>query len=102
MGETSLSIAIQDGPEVGQIEEQVHAHLLPRKKGDFESNEDVYKVLDEHDKQQIESNKVKNNFFRSEEDMSKEAASLAFFSRLVWSRVDLKDEKRPYNKIDFG
>lgn len=56
--------------------EHVHVHLLPRKRGDFESNDDVYKALDEHDKQQIESNGTE---FRSEEDMSKEAASLACF-----------------------
>ena len=42
-GVTSLSIAIQDGPETGQTVEyfHVHVHLLPRKKGDFESNDDV-------------------------------------------------------------
>lgn len=73
-GATSLSIAIQDGPEAGQTVEHVHVHLLPRKKGDFESNDDVYKALDEHDKQQIESKGVE---FRNEDDMSKEAASLA-------------------------
>lgn len=77
-GATSLSIAIQDGPEAGQTVEHVHVHVLPRKKGDFEHNDDVYKALDEHDKQQIEqesSNRHKG--FRSEEDMSKEAARLA-------------------------
>ena len=47
-GETSLSIAIQDGPETGQAVEHVHVHLLPRNKRDFESYDDVYKVLDEH------------------------------------------------------
>ena len=78
-GVTSLSIAIQDGPEAGQTVEHVHVHLLPRKKGDFESNDDVYRALDVHDKQQSESNEVENKFFRSEEDMSKEAASLACF-----------------------
>ena len=73
-GATSLSIAIQDGPEAGQTVEHVHVHLLPRKKGDFESNDDVYKALHEHDKQQIESKGVE---FRTEDDMSKEATNLA-------------------------
>ena len=59
--------------------EHVHVLLLPRKKGDFESNDNVYRALDVHDKQQSESNEVENKFFRSEEDMSKEAASLACF-----------------------
>ena len=78
-GVTSHSIAIQDGPEAGQTVEHVHVLLLPRKKGDFESNDNVYRALDVHDKQQSESNEVENKFFRSEEDMSKEAASLACF-----------------------
>ena len=78
-GATSLSIAVQDGPEARQTVEHVHVHLLPRKKGDFESNDDVYKALDVHDKQRSESYEVENKFFRSEEDMSKEAAGLACF-----------------------
>ena len=78
-GATSLSIAVQDGPEAGQTAEHVHVHLLPRKKGDFESNDDVYEALDVHDKQRSESYEVENKFFGSEDDMSKEAAGLACF-----------------------
>ena len=76
---TSLSIAIQDGPDAGQTVEHVHVHVLPRKKGDFERNDDVYKALAEHDKQQTETEEAdsRNTGFRSEEDMAKEAAYLA-------------------------
>lgn len=77
-GATSLSIAIQDGPEAGQTVEHVHVHVLPRKKGDFEHNDDVYKALDEHDKQQLDQESSnRHSGIRSEEDMSKEAARLA-------------------------
>lgn len=70
---TSLSIAIQDGPDAGQTIEHVHVHLLPRKKGDFERNDDVYKALEEHDKQ--EAGTLIN--LRTNEEMSKEASFLA-------------------------
>ena len=80
-GASSLSIAIQDGPEAGQTVEHVHVHVLPRKKGDFEHNDDVYKALDEHDKQEdslvAETGSATNKGFRSEEEMAKEAAYLA-------------------------
>ena len=79
-GASSLSIAIQDGPEAGQTIEHVHVHVLPRKKGDFEHNDDVYKALDEHDKQEglvAETGSPTNKGFRSEEEMAKEAAYLA-------------------------
>ncbi|XP_058844540.1 bis(5'-adenosyl)-triphosphatase-like [Acipenser ruthenus] len=39
---TSLTIAIQDGPEAGQTVKHVHVHVLPRKRGDFEKNDSIY------------------------------------------------------------
>ncbi|XP_078065658.1 bis(5'-adenosyl)-triphosphatase isoform X2 [Mustelus asterias] len=39
---TSLTITVQDGPEAGQTVKHVHVHILPRKKGDFSRNDDVY------------------------------------------------------------
>ncbi|XP_051804063.1 bis(5'-adenosyl)-triphosphatase isoform X2 [Acanthochromis polyacanthus] len=39
---TSLTIAIQDGPEAGQTVKHVHVHVLPRKAGDFERNDSIY------------------------------------------------------------
>lgn len=73
----SLSIAIQDGPDAGQTVEHVHVHVLPRKKGDFKRNDDVYKALAEHDKQQTEEAGSNSRGFRSEEDMAREATYLA-------------------------
>ncbi|XP_035678035.1 bis(5'-adenosyl)-triphosphatase-like isoform X1 [Branchiostoma floridae] len=41
---TSLTIAIQDGPEAGQTVKHVHVHILPRKSGDFPQNDEVYEA----------------------------------------------------------
>ena len=96
-GGSSLSIAIQDGAEAGQTVQHVHVHILPRKKGDFDRNDDVYKALDEHDKDFANmgsssggSDAVSNtnsiskpHGVRSEEEMEKEASYLAlFFSKV--------------------
>ena len=67
----------QGGPEAGQTVELVHVRVLPRKKGDFfEHKYEVYKALDEHDKQQIYSGTGDKGFMTAEE-MAKEAAHLA-------------------------
>ncbi|KAF7646869.1 hypothetical protein LDENG_00181300 [Lucifuga dentata] len=42
---TSLTIAIQDGPEAGQTVKHVHIHVLPRKKGDFQRNDSIYEEV---------------------------------------------------------
>eukprot|EP00057_Strongylocentrotus_purpuratus_P001861 XP_003723356.2 PREDICTED: bis(5'-adenosyl)-triphosphatase [Strongylocentrotus purpuratus] len=39
---SSLSIAMQDGPDAGQSVKHVHVHILPRKAGDFRKNDDIY------------------------------------------------------------
>ena len=36
----------QDGPAAGQTVPHVHIHVLPRKPGDFEKNDEVYDELD--------------------------------------------------------
>lgn len=38
---TSLTLAIQDGPQAGQTVPHVHVHILPRKAGDFAQNDEV-------------------------------------------------------------
>ncbi|XP_077058784.1 bis(5'-adenosyl)-triphosphatase isoform X2 [Siphateles boraxobius] len=42
---SSLTIAMQDGPEAGQTVKHVHVHVLPRKAGDFEKNDSIYDEL---------------------------------------------------------
>ncbi|XP_046755907.1 bis(5'-adenosyl)-triphosphatase isoform X1 [Gallus gallus] len=67
---TSLTIAIQDGPEAGQTVKHVHVHVLPRRSGDFSRNDDVYKELQDHDKEDSPDK------WRTEEEMAAEAAVL--------------------------
>ncbi|NXK48589.1 FHIT triphosphatase, partial [Chauna torquata] len=67
---TSLTISIQDGPEAGQTVKHVHVHVLPRRAGDFSRNDDVYKELQQHDKEDSLGK------WRTEEEMATEAAVL--------------------------
>ncbi|XP_076125368.1 bis(5'-adenosyl)-triphosphatase-like [Alosa pseudoharengus] len=69
---TSLTIAMQDGPEAGQTVKHVHVHVLPRKTGDFERNDSVYDELQKHDKE----NEDVPSKWRTEEEMSAEASAL--------------------------
>lgn len=46
---TSSLIALQDGPDAGRSVDHLHAHILPRKKDDFDSDL-IYRKLAEHDK----------------------------------------------------
>lgn len=70
---TSLTIAIQDGPEAGQTVKHVHIHILPRKKDDFARNDNVYVELQKHDRETAEDSQRK---WRTEEEMASEAADL--------------------------
>ena len=45
-GAQALTFAIQDGPAAGQTVPHVHVHVLPRRLGDFERNDQVYDELD--------------------------------------------------------
>ena len=76
---TSLTIAIQDGADAGQTVPHFHVHILPRRKEDFHDNDDVYKVLEKHDKDDVTTEVDGVDKFRSEEEMSKEARELAQF-----------------------
>ena len=76
---SSLTIAIQDGADAGQTVPHFHVHIIPRRKGDFQDNDDVYKVLEKHDKDDGTTEVDGVDKFRSEEEMSKEARELAQF-----------------------
>ncbi len=41
-GAASSTVSVQDGPEAGRTVRHLHVHVLPRKKGDFAQNDDVY------------------------------------------------------------
>ncbi|XP_016113711.1 bis(5'-adenosyl)-triphosphatase isoform X2 [Sinocyclocheilus grahami] len=69
---SSLTIAIQDGPEAGQTVKHVHVHVLPRKAGDFDKNDSIYDELQKHDRE----NEDVPSKWRSEEEMAKEATQL--------------------------
>ncbi|KAI1890936.1 hypothetical protein AGOR_G00158720 [Albula goreensis] len=69
---SSLTIAIQDGPEAGQTVKHVHVHVLPRRAGDFERNDSVYDELQKHDREDED----RPEKWRTEEQMSTEASTL--------------------------
>lgn len=49
-GAKSTTITVQDGEYAGQTVKHVHCHIMPRKPGDFEENDEIYIKLNEHDK----------------------------------------------------
>ena len=70
-GATACTFCVQDGADAGQTVAHVHAHVLPRRRGDFERNDDVYEELAKHDKGE-EAGKG----WRTAEEMRKEAVEL--------------------------
>ncbi|KAI4997140.1 hypothetical protein ZWY2020_052482, partial [Hordeum vulgare] len=43
-----------DGPQAGQTVAHVHIHVIPRKKGDFEKNDEIYDAIDVKEKEMKE------------------------------------------------
>ncbi|KAL0369860.1 UNVERIFIED_CONTAM: Bifunctional bis(5'-adenosyl)-triphosphatase/adenylylsulfatase FHIT [Sesamum angustifolium] len=72
---SSLTFTIQDGPKAGQTVPHVHIHILPRKSGDFENNDEIYEAIDSKEKelkQKLDLDKERKD--RSMEEMAEEAA----------------------------
>ncbi|KAL2239607.1 UNVERIFIED_CONTAM: Bifunctional bis(5'-adenosyl)-triphosphatase/adenylylsulfatase FHIT [Sesamum indicum] len=72
---SSLTFTIQDGPQAGQTVSHVHIHILPRKSGDFENNDEIYEAIDSKEKelkQKLDLDKERKD--RSMEEMAQEAA----------------------------
>lgn len=44
-GAEAANVAIADGQAAGQVVPHVHAHVVPRRQGDFEQNDDVYEAI---------------------------------------------------------
>ena len=47
------TISIQDGAAAGQTVPHVHVHVIPRRVGDFENNDDIYSEIEKHDKDAV-------------------------------------------------
>lgn len=65
---TSVTFAIQDGPQAGQTIPHVHIHILPRRGGDFVRNDEVYTHLEKSEESRAK---------RSLQDMAEEAKRLS-------------------------
>jgi len=46
---SSSTVSIQDGPNAGQTVDHLHCHVLARRPGDFEDNDEIYDKLGSHD-----------------------------------------------------
>ncbi|OZJ03922.1 hypothetical protein BZG36_03615 [Bifiguratus adelaidae] len=74
---TSLSFAIQDGPQAGQTVPHAHVHIIPRRFGDWANNDDIYEELDDSRKKKGVDNEEREP--RSLEEMANEAKWLSQF-----------------------
>jgi bis(5'-adenosyl)-triphosphatase len=79
----SLTLTIQDGPAAGQSVPHVHLHIIPRRKGDWMNNDDIYGVID-----------------RKERDLATELNELATSGSQVRQRgPDIERVARPHEEM---
>ncbi|KAK7102718.1 hypothetical protein V1264_020900 [Littorina saxatilis] len=69
---SAVTVAVQDGPDAGQTVKHVHVHIMPRKPGDFEENDDIYYELQKHDRELS----AKSPGMRTVEQMAEEASMM--------------------------
>ncbi|KAI0566519.1 bis(5'-adenosyl)-triphosphatase isoform X1 [Gracilaria domingensis] len=73
----ALTFALQDGPVAGQTVPHVHIHILPRRTGDFEINNDVYREIEKNDlSRKIKIDAEEERKPRSLGEMAEEARTL--------------------------
>ena len=75
-------LVAKDGKEAGQTVAHVHIHILPRRKGDFEKNDEIYDAIDASSKEVAAAkggalNLDKERKARSIEEMAAEALELS-------------------------
>jgi diadenosine tetraphosphate (Ap4A) HIT family hydrolase/HD superfamily phosphodiesterase len=78
----ATTFVVQDGQDAGQTVQHVHLHVLPRKKGDFEDNNQVYRELEK--KGRVDDLNLR---IRSPEEMQVEAS---LFRKLIGHRLLLE------------
>ncbi|KAG0473587.1 hypothetical protein HPP92_014926 [Vanilla planifolia] len=76
---SSLTFTIQDGPQSGQTVPHVHIHIIPRKTGDFDKNDEIYDAIDVKEKELKEKLDLDiDRKDRSHEEMAQEANEYRF------------------------
>ena len=74
-GASALTYAVQDGAAAGQTVPHCHIHLLPRRAGDFEQNDQVYDAIDAGERG-LTRDLDRERVARSPGEMAAEAAAL--------------------------
>ncbi|KAJ3019520.1 UNVERIFIED_CONTAM: hypothetical protein HDU68_010633 [Siphonaria sp. JEL0065] len=81
----SLTITIQDGPAAGQTVPHVHIHVMPRRKGDWADNDEIYPEINRKEgelNQTLKTRRVdadEDRKPRSQKEMAEEASKLRPF-----------------------